>query len=79
MLIALVTLDSSGRSGGGRGRCVLILGSDGVALAARGVWLTTVTGTLGGLCFVAGRAPITSGPACSSAEDPPPAPAARSF
>ena len=52
VLIALVTLASC-RSGPsiGAAAAVLILGRDGVAAAAAAGVLTTVTGTVGGLCF----------------------------
>ncbi len=54
VLIALVTLGQLPVGPAvGAAAAVLILGSDGVALAAAAGVLTTVTGTLGGLCFVA--------------------------
>jgi uncharacterized membrane protein YbhN (UPF0104 family) len=54
VLIALVTLSQLpvGPSVGAAA-AVLILGSDGVAAAAAAGVLTTVTGTVGGLCFAA--------------------------
>ena len=54
VLIALVTLSQLpvGPSVGAAA-AVLILGSDGVAAAAAAGVLTTVTGTIGGLCFAA--------------------------
>ena len=54
VLIALVTLGQLPVGPAvGAAAAVLILGSDGVALAAAAGVLTTVTGTLGGLCFLA--------------------------
>jgi uncharacterized membrane protein YbhN (UPF0104 family) len=54
VLIAVVTLSQlpTGPSAGAAAS-VLILGSDGVAAAAAAGVLLTVTGTLGGLCFLA--------------------------
>jgi uncharacterized membrane protein YbhN (UPF0104 family) len=54
VLIALVTLSQLPLGPTvGAAAAVLILGSDGVAAAAAAGVLTTVTGTLGGLCFAA--------------------------
>ncbi len=54
VLIALVTLSQLPLGPTvGAAAAVLILGSDGVAAAAAAGVLTTVTGTLGGLCFLA--------------------------
>jgi hypothetical protein len=54
VLIALVTLGQLPVGpAAGAAAAVLILGSDGVAAAAAAGVLTTVTGTLGGLCFAA--------------------------
>ena len=54
VLIALVTLSQLPIGPGvGAAAAVLILGSDGVAATAAAGVLTTVTGTIGGLCFVA--------------------------
>lgn len=54
VLIALVTLGQLPVGPAvGAAAAVLILGSDGVAAAAAAGVLTTVTGTLGGLCFAA--------------------------
>ncbi len=52
VLIALVTLSQLPIGPGvGAAAAVLILGSDGVAATAAAGVLTTVTGTIGGLCF----------------------------
>ena len=54
VLIALVTLSQLPIGPGvGAAAAVLILGSDGVAATAAAGVLTTVTGTIGGLCFAA--------------------------
>ena len=54
VLIALSTLQQLPLGpGAGAAAAVLILGSDGVAAAAAAGVLTTVTGTVGGLCFAA--------------------------
>ena len=54
VLIALVTLSQLPIGPGvGAAAAVLILGSDGVAATAAAGVLTTVTGTIGGLCFLA--------------------------
>jgi hypothetical protein len=54
VLIALVTLSQLPVGPGvGAAAAVLILGSDGVAATAAAGALTTVTGTIGGLCFAA--------------------------
>ena len=53
VLIAVVTLGQLPVGPAvGAAAAVLILGHDGVAAAAAGGLLLTVTGTLGGLCFV---------------------------
>ena len=53
VLIALVTLGQLPVGPTvGAAAAVLILGRDGVAAAAAGGLLLTVTGTIGGLCFV---------------------------
>ena len=63
VLIAMVTLGQLpiGPSVGA-GAAVLILGSDGVAMAAAACVLLTVTGTLGGLCFAGWAAATCCGP-----------------
>ena len=79
VLIALVTLGQLPVGPAvGAAAAVLILGSDGVALAAAAGVLTTVTGTLGGLCFVAwaGADYLWAGMLLRR-KTPPPAPAAR--
>ena len=54
VLIALVTLSQLPVGPGvGAAAAVLILGSEGVAATAAAGLLTTVTGTIGGLCFAA--------------------------
>jgi hypothetical protein len=54
VLIAVVTLGQLPLGpGAGAAASVLILGSDGVAQAAAAGVLLTVTGTLGGICFLA--------------------------
>jgi hypothetical protein len=54
VLIALVTLGQLPVGPGvGAAAAVLILGRDGVAAAAAAGILMTVTGTIGGLCFLA--------------------------
>ena len=81
VLIALVTLGQLPVGPAvGAAAAVLILGSDGVALAAAAGVLTTVTGTLGGLCFVAwaGADQLWAGLLAGSRRRPsPPAPPAE--
>ena len=86
VLIAVVTLGQLpiGPSVGAAA-AVLILGSEGVAAAAAAGVLMTVTGTLGGLCFVAwagadqlwaisrrARPPVVPAPAGAESGGPPP-------
>jgi uncharacterized membrane protein YbhN (UPF0104 family) len=81
VLIAVVTLGQLPVGPAvGAAAAVLILGHDGVAAAAAGGLLLTVTGTIGGLCFVvwAGADHLVSAARRARLSDPTPAPVRRS-